>query len=133
MHLFARRAAGLGLHIKVGQADQRRQHINDEDAHIHGIGHPRHQAGILRGIEDHRGLVQPCADAGGQHAEGHQIAERVDLDAVLLFLLCAVGLGAGDHAVKGVAQPADQQENGADVGMAVPRQGHENPDHGRYQ
>ena len=49
------------------------------------------------------------AKVSGESAEAYHIAEGVQLDAEALFILAAVFLCAGDHAVKTVAKTGKEQ------------------------
>ena len=57
------------------------------------------------------------------------VFQGIDLDTVLHLPDRTVFLGAGHNAVKGVAQPAEQQENGRYIGMARASLRHKDPHH----
>ena len=74
----------LFRHVEIGEADERAEREK------------RHRRKDPESI-----AVHAPADGGGQHAEAHEVVERVDLDTEALFLFGAVLFRAGDAPVEG--------------------------------
>ena len=71
-----------------------------------------------------RGADHGGTDTGRKNAKGHQIGQGVDLNAEVHLHFRPALLGAGDLAVKSVAQPAEQQEEAAVIRMPAAGERH---------